>query len=457
MSPWSAAIGTITLLLFLTACTDYVAEIDDQIKDLTQVVDPTEVVAGIMTDSRDGQTYNIVKIGGQVWMAENLNYETDNSSCYNDSAEYCDKYGRLYTWSSANSVCSDGWHLPSKAEWETLFFAVGGLTVVDRVLKSTSGWMDGNNGTDSFKFSVLPAGGSVGDEGYDASFWTSSEYSRDDAYSMNLGRIVYSGVIAFLGDNVKDRAFSVRCLKDDGVMPESSPSTGLSSSSQKTTSSSSSKVTEPVEETSSSSEILESSSSVSTNIEYGKLTDSRDGQTYKTVTISDQVWMAENLNFKTDSSFCYNNVESYCTKYGRLYRWAAAVGKSESECGYGKTCSLSSGNIQGVCPNGWHLPSGAEWETLFNAVGGSSTAGTKLKSMSGWNGDTDAFGFSALPAGSRYSREHYSNEGSDAYFWSSTEDESNRAYDMHLHYDSDYASLGNFSKGNGFSVRCLKD
>ena len=189
------------------------------------------------------------------------------------------------------------------------------------------------------------------------------------------------------------------------------------------------------------------------------MVDSRDGQTYKMVKIGDQVWMAENLNYEVDSSFCYNDSAEYCEKYGRLYRWAAAVGKSESECGYDNTCSLPSGNIQGVCPNGWHLPSKAEWETLFTAVGGSLTAGTKLKSTSGWNSSgngTDAFGFSALPAGDRLNGNFYI-EGSGTSFWSSTEDDSYFAYRMYLYYDRDYANLDCLNKDVGFSVRCLQD
>ena len=187
--------------------------------------------------------------------------------------------------------------------------------------------------------------------------------------------------------------------------------------------------------------------------------DDRDGQTYRTVKIGDQVWMAENLNFETDSSFCYNNEDSNCAKYGRLYRWAAAVGKSESECGYGKTCSLPSGNIQGVCPSGWHLPSTAEWETLFNAVGGQSTAGKVLKSTSGWDSGngTDSFGFSALPAGERYDTGDYSYEGDGAKFWSSTENNSIGAYYIYLFFNLDDVRLYYCSKYYGFSVRCLQD
>jgi len=243
---------------------------------------------------------------------------------------------------------------------------------------------------------------------------------------------------------------------DDGssssVTPKSSDSeTSVSSSSTKSSSSS-------VE--SSSSSRIGCKTETEDNCEYGELVDDRDGQTYKTVKIGDQWWMAENLNYETHASYCYNDSAEYCEKYGRLYLWSVAVGKSESECGYGYTCSLPSGNIQGVCPNGWHLPSKAEWETLFNAAGGSSTAGTKLKSTSGWNhsGDgSDAFGFSVLPAGNRGDNGIYGSEGDHAFFWSSTEDSSNYAYYIYLYYDIDSAYLGNNDKCDGFSVRCIQD
>jgi len=254
-----------------------------------------------------------------------------------------------------------------------------------------------------------------------------------------------------------DRSSSSVCEDcDDGssssVTPKSSDSeTSVSSSSTKSSSSS-------VE--SSSSSQIGCKTETEDNCEYGELLDDRDGQTYKTVKIGDQWWMAENLNFVADSSFCYKNEETNCAKYGRLYRWAAAVGKSESECGYGKTCSLPSGNIQGVCPSGWHLPTQTEWNTLFASVGGSSTAGTKLKSTSGWNSSgngTDAFGFSALPAGLRDYYGYFYFEGYYAFFWSSTEDSSNYAYYIYLYYDIDSAYLGNNDKCDGFSVRCIQD
>ena len=195
----------------------------------------------------------------------------------------------------------------------------------------------------------------------------------------------------------------------------------------------------------------------------GSITDSRDGQIYKYVTIGSQIWMAQNMNYETADSYCYNDSAEYCDKFGRLYTWAAAVGKSEEVCGFGHSCSLPSGNIQGVCPEGWHLPTRTEWDTLFTAVGGSSIAGAKLMSTSGWSGDdigTDDFSFSALPAGFRADDGYYFNEGNYAYFWSSTEFGDSHAYYMYLYYRNDGAELldtDDVFKNDAISVRCLKN
>lgn len=224
---------------------------------------------------------------------------------------------------------------------------------------------------------------------------------------------------------------------------------------------------------SSSSAVIPGSSSVTQgpgtesgiNSVEGSLTDTRDGHSYKTVTIGSQTWMAQNLNYETANSYCYRNNASNCTKYGRLYTWAAAMDSVGSwsangkGCGYGKTCSPTY-PVRGVCPTGWHLPTHAEWNTLFTAVGGQSTAGNMLKSTNGWyssgNG-TDAYSFSALPAGDRDIHGYYGNEGNYADFWSSTENNSINAYYMRLYYNYDDADLNYGNKSNGFSVRCLQD
>ena len=184
------------------------------------------------------------------------------------------------------------------------------------------------------------------------------------------------------------------------------------------------------------------------NIDYGEMVDDRDGQTYKTVKIGDQVWIAENLNYKTENSYCYGETASdpkteNCTKYGRLYTWAAA---------------------NDACPEGWLLPDTTEWSKLFTAVGGKGTAGKKLKSLTGWNdyngtsgNGTDDYGFSAFPAGNRRSSGYFSNEGDNAYFWSAAESGSNSAYSMGLRYIDEDAYLYYSNKYSAFSVRCLKD
>jgi len=178
----------------------------------------------------------------------------------------------------------------------------------------------------------------------------------------------------------------------------------------------------------------------------GWMVDFRDKQIYRVVTIGDQTWMAENLNYadsvKTPSllerSWCFNNNLDDCTQYGRLYTWAAAID---------------------VCPPGWHLPDTTEWKTLLTALG-ESTAGKILKSQTGWNSGgngTDAYGFSALPAGYRNSGGNFYNAGEYAFFWSATEYDSDNAYNMYLNYSDEDANFHSDLKFNAFSVRCLKD
>lgn len=203
----------------------------------------------------------------------------------------------------------------------------------------------------------------------------------------------------------------------------------------------------------------------------GTLVDSRNSRSYRIVVIGTQTWMAENLNYKTENSWCgggFGMTEGDCLVYGRLYTWAAAVGRDEDECGYGHDCDLDEGNVRGVCPQGWHLPSYDEWKSLFDAVGGRETAATMLKSTSGWadnfytlsgvqsgNG-TDAYSFSALPAGNRGVDGGFYNKGGRTCFWTAREYKSRRAYYMRLD-PSSYADLSNYLKTQGYSVRCLKD
>ncbi|MCQ2103053.1 MAG: fibrobacter succinogenes major paralogous domain-containing protein [Fibrobacter sp.] len=178
-----------------------------------------------MVDSRDGKTYKTVKIGDKVWMAENLNYQTGESKCYDNKPENCDKYGRLYVWREAVTACPEGWHLPSKEEFEELETLAGqkagDIDMAGTMLKSTTGWMydagKGGNGTDGLGFGALPVGyydSSFDDfyyEGSGAYFWSSTEGSSSDAYTLNLD---FNRENAYVGLNDKNLGFSVRCVKN---------------------------------------------------------------------------------------------------------------------------------------------------------------------------------------------------------------------------------------------------
>ena len=231
------------------------------------------------------------------------------------------------------------------------------------------------------------------------------------------------------------------------VTPMSSDSETRVSSSADPESSSSSVAPQP-----SSSETSVSSSSVATvsNVDYGTLTDSRDGKNYKTVKIGNLTWMAENLNYDNsavatgsiDSSFCYDGIPANCEKYGRLYQeYAATV----------------------VCPEGWRLPTADDWRDLTNAVKeefGDNNG--SLRAVGEWEntifGDnvtaTNASGFSALPAGYRAKTGEYDGQGTKAYFWG--EDNMNHyAWILSNQYDLDKESM---QRGYyAYAVRCVKD
>ena len=208
-------------------------------------------------------------------------------------------------------------------------------------------------------------------------------------------------------------------------------------------------------------------------------TDPRDGQVYRWVMIGDQVWMAENLNFASANSWCFGNNATNCDHYGRLYTWAAVMNGVSSS-------SANPSGVQGVCPTGWHVPSDAEWTDLVNyvdsqgypnsnVVGG---AGNALKSchqvgspLGGacntsdhprWNSHsthygTDAFGFSALPGGSRATTESFGSIGRGGTWWSSTESSSTSAWYWGMSYHFGTVSRYAINEANGFSLRCVRD
>ena len=140
-------------------------------------------------------------------------------------------------------------------------------------------------------------------------------------------------------------------------------------------------------------------------------------------------------------------------------------------CGDGKTCTLPE-RVQGICPDGWHLPTRSEWYTLKTTVEEFFSAeklsgGTILKSQTGWSSGcyskkcngTDSFGFSGLPGGykDKYGNFLEAVDGSGAFFWSASEYQEDKVTILNLSYDSDYATLAHKLKSSAYSVRCVKD
>ena len=194
----------------------------------------------------------------------------------------------------------------------------------------------------------------------------------------------------------------------------------------------------------------------------GTFTDSRDDKAYKWVKIGNQIWMSENLAYigsdiyyiadndewKNNTFYdgcCYfNNSSSLGKIYGVLYQWEAA---------------------KKACPDGWHLPTDAEWTTLTDYLGGDTIAGGKMKEIgtTHWNspntGADNSSGFSALPGGDRIDYDGYFDYfGTDGIWWCATELNNNSAYYRCLDFDT--AGVYRYEDNNklfGFSVRCVKD
>ena len=191
--------------------------------------------------------------------------------------------------------------------------------------------------------------------------------------------------------------------------------------------------------------------------------------------------MAQNLNYEYTNyfgdvydNFCLANNPSYCEQFGRLYRWNAAMaaaGQGESllpnGCRNDVVCKPIP-PVQGVCPEGWHLPSWSEYQTLIRFAGGTTVAARKLKSTSGWdvfidkddneeNGNgTDDYSFTVLPAGSMDKDGWSYGVGKYSFFWTSTEDDETWSYALQVDYASQ-AVLSATNKATAFSVRCIKD
>ncbi len=546
-----------------------------------------------LTDSRDGKVYEVVQIENQIWMAENLNYQMDNSWCYGDSSIKCIDYGRLYSWSAAMSACPSGWHLPSDKEWKDLEMNLGmSLEQADAIDQrgtdeGTQLKDNGIAGFDALFGGIRDENGAYSLFGTGSAFWTSSSYDGSNAWYRGLSN-VEPRIHRYYYD--KDMAFSVRCVKNQvptlitnlpltigtksAVLSASLVYDGGTAISEKgfcwsidrsptitdnfiinavqmtedndfsslidglqinttyfirayakneygigygneikfTTNATSAPVvkTAPVtgigiSSAQSGGEIIDNgerditgkgvcwndrpdptilndhttngtgsetfSSQITglkpnsvyyvrayaTNnmgISYGEnrtftslplnpidsMTDSRNGNVYKTVNIGGRWWMAENLNYEMADSWCYEDNDANCSEYGRLYSWSAA---------------------NTACPSGWHLPSDTEWKNLEINLGMSleqadaidqrgTDEGTQLKV----NGSS---GFDVLFGGIRNEDGSYSFNGSGGAFWTSSSYNVSQAWYRGFNYEEPRIHRLYYDKDMAFSVRCIRD
>ena len=465
----------------------------------------------------DSNVYSTVQIGEQCWMRSNLRTTRyadgtavpAGNSAYSETDPYYYDYencftlperGYYYNWpavmhgqpssttnpSEVQGICPDGWHVPSNLEWKQMRdyvtskseYLCNGYYIAPS-LASNTGWAYGqackpgnnlsqNNATG---FSAMPVGfyqlasrfwtyglGGAGCTNGDW-FWCSTEKSADKAYYQSINN---DNTNFISGEVSKDVGFSVRC-----VMNAETDSLGYT---------------------------IDEKSCPGTP----SVTDI-DGNTYGTVQLGEQCWMrsnlratryadgtavpAGNMNFSKTEPYYYDfsglgsdGTSQFfpLSKRGYLYNWAAAMHGAASS-------NTNPSQVQGICPDGWHVPSNEEWTQLENYVksqsqyscctdvfGNNDCIVKALTSTMGWKSYSsgcypgnnpsanNATGFNAIPVG------NYANNGGQCatertWFLSSTEKDSASIYYCMLWYNGNY--LGRFStpKDKGFSVRCLRN
>ena len=403
----------------------------------------------------DGNAYDTVHIGTQVWLKQNLNTSrykngtvipnvTNNTTwaglntgarCYynNDSVTYSSTYGALYNWYTVNTgnLCPIGWHVPSDADWTTLTTYLGGESIAGGKLKEAgiAHWSSPNSGAgNESNFSAIASGTKngyfipidyVSFYGKDTltMYWSSSDYNNENSWIRQLS---FNNINIQKLNYKNNFGFSVRCIKD--IQTNNNP------------------------------QIFDI-----------------DGNAYDTIHIGTQVWLKQNLNTsRYNNGTAIPNVTDNAT-WGSLSTGARCYYNNDSvtySSTYGALYNYHTVNTGNLCPTGWHVPTNSEWTTLITYLGGESIAGGKLKEagLAHWQSPnanaTNETGFTALPCGNRfYDPGTYFNIGEYGYWWCSAETGTVNPLYMGMNYNSGYVST--YASYNGYkygiSVRCLKD
>ncbi len=483
------------------------------------------LLPGYMADDA-GQAYKTVRIGMQIWMAENMAYHggtgihclANRKDPPNGDPDFTTNYGCLYNWAEAQKVCpsADGWRLPTETDFERLLAYVAANRTSDldflALIAESAAWTNYPDGGDDFGFSALPAGYMLNNGslffGKVAHFWSTTPRDDDDNGTvLKLEGAHENNHKAFIHGNPKDCGSSVRCVKDacnsgfvgencdiaitcvngnvdptsGHCLPDSctghftgldcnecqdhwggddcqSCAEGWAGNNCHTASTCANGTTDPTNGHCLPGSCTEGATGLDCDecIEgyyghqcapYGSMTD-KVGYSYKTVMINGREWMAENMGYGANVT-CHADTSrdpEFRTKYGCLYIFEDA---------------------QRVCPDGWRLPSEAEFEELliyvdthkksqneFLALAGKVTWGYYsagiLRNITG----LDEFGFGALPVG--WYDDHFKEFGFNTSYWSNTVYENDDDYFYGLLIMKGSASILLRAKSNAYSVRCIK-
>jgi uncharacterized protein (TIGR02145 family) len=479
--------------------------------------------SSIIYPGTDNTAWENNTTGAYAW------YDNDNS--WNDS------YGALYNWnavSNANSLCPTGWHVPTNADWTQLVDYVVAQGFPNSNLANSTGnalkscrevnspwggacnttthprWNEHvyHHGFDEFSFSGLPGGiryvdgnfSPIGNFGY---WWSSMGFNAELAWGQGLG--FNRGNMNVESSVFKLSGLSVRCLKNDNLILEvEPPSAGTvigaghyaeydpviitASANPGYVFVNWTKGTN-VEATTTTHTYIMSAYDVTLTANFvlaqagfscgDLLIDARDGQSYETVQIGTQCWMAENLNVGTRidgivpqsdnftiEKYCYDNLDANCVIYGGLYLWDEMMQYTTTP------------DVQGICPAGWHIPTDIEWTALTTFLNSQPACmcnsntewiAKSLAATTHWNTNSsicaignnlstnNTTGFTGLPGGNRGATGGFGSVGFNSYWWSSTETITDNAWYRYMDSNGSNVSVHNSFKSHGFSVRCLRD
>lgn len=398
-----------------------------------------------LTDCRDNQVYRFDTLGSQIWMTENLRYvpQAGWGGCYGDSIELCNTMGRLYDWEAALHSCPFGWRLPGLQDWDMLSEHLGGDPVAGAAMRFPNA------------FGARPTGyrfaGNFHFGAENAYWWTSDEY---DSLYASYRYLLENSDTLYEDGHFRENGLAVRCMKN------------VQSSSSQEYSSSSITCGEDYQ-----------------GISLGMIVDARDQQSYATVRICRQEWLAENLNYSANGTLgVCENTELCDDGWGRWYSWEDVVGASWVEM-Y-KEVEMPQA-FPGICPEDWHIPDNGDLSVLFafmmqeqeNYTGDADAlflgVGKYLKAevtnLDFWNDPEmnagNPYGFSALPAGGVWSATEDLLQERDAAIWYVKQLEGGgaggqgivyQATGMRLRDESAFVDHFWGTRSHALSVRCVR-